>query len=108
MVNATTGRDRFPGSIMTPDKSNEIPAARAVLQTQELAGKIVIADALHTNFETAQQILHHQGGDYLLTVKGNQPELQKTLQTPFLEQGFSPEGGPRTQVTVREKNRGRT
>lgn len=92
MVNATTGHGRFLGSIMTPDKSNEIPAARAVLKTQDLTGKIVIADALHTNFETAQQILHHQGGDYLLTVKGNQPELQKTLQNLFAEQGFSPEG----------------
>jgi hypothetical protein len=92
MVNATTGSGRFLASTMTPEKSNEIPAARAVLKTQDLAGKIVIADALHTNFQTAQQILHQQGGDYLLTVKGNQPELKKTLENLFAERGFSPEG----------------
>lgn len=92
MVNATTGSGRFLASTMTPEKSNEIPAARVLLKTQDLAGKIVIADALHTNFQTAQQILHHQGGDYLLSVKGNQPELKKTLQNLFTEQSFSPEG----------------
>lgn len=92
MVNATTGSGRFLASTMTPAQSNEIPAARGVFKTQDLAGKIVIADALHTNFETAQQILQQQGGDYLLTVKGNQPELKRTLQSLFTEQGFSPEG----------------
>lgn len=92
MVNATTGSGRFLACTMTPEQSNEIPAARLVLKTQDLAGKIVIADALHTNFETAQQILHQQGGDYLLTVKGNQPELKKTLLHLFTERGFSPKG----------------
>lgn len=91
IVNATTGSGRFLGSTMTLDKSNEIPAARVVLKTQDLIDKIVIADALHTNFETAQQILHHQGGDYLLTVKGNQPEVRKTLDALFAQQGFSPQ-----------------
>jgi hypothetical protein len=95
MVNATTGRGRFLGCVITPDKTNEISAARTVLKTQDLSGKIVIADALHTNLETAQQILHQQGGDYLLTVKGNQPELQKTLPTLFAEQSFSPTSDPR-------------
>ena len=93
MVNATTGSGRFLGSIMTPNKSNEIPAARTVLKTQDLRGKVVIADALHTHLETAQQILHQQGGDYLFTVKGNQSDLQKTLQTLFTEQSFSPTTG---------------
>jgi hypothetical protein len=90
MVNATTGRGQFLASRMTPDKTNEIPVAREVLKTLDLAGKLVVADALHTNAETAQQILYEQGGDYLLTVKGNQPELQKTLRGLFEKQAFSP------------------
>lgn len=90
MVNATTGAGRFVGATITESKSNEIPAARLVLKTLDLKGKIVIADALHTNFETAQQILHEQGGDYLLTVKGNQPVIQKTLASLFEKQAFSP------------------
>ena len=106
MVNATTGRGRFLGSMITPDKTNEITAARAVLKTQNLAGKLVIADALHTNGETARQILYEQGGDYLLTVKGNQPELQKTLSGLFEKQAFSPSGhGPDPSADAGEKSR---
>jgi hypothetical protein len=90
MVNATSGSGRFLGSTITAAKSNEIPAARTVLKTLDLTGKIVIADALHTNTATSQQVLYEQGGDYLLTVKGNQPELQKTLNGLFEKQAFSP------------------
>lgn len=93
MVNATTGAGRFVGAVMTAPQSNEIPAARLVLKTLDLTGKIVIPDALHTNFETAQQILHEQGGDYLMTVKGNQPVIQKTLARLFEKQAFSPSAG---------------
>ena len=49
-----------------------------------------MADALHTQNETAQQILYEQGGDYLMTVKGNQPTVQKTLEKLFKKQPFSP------------------
>jgi hypothetical protein len=90
MVNATTGSGRFLGATVTPDKSNEICAARTVLKTLDLHGKTLIADAAHTNRPTAHQILYEQGGEYLLTVKGNQPELQKSLDQLFTEQKFSP------------------
>ena len=90
MVNASTGTGRFLGAVVTPDKTNEITAARQVLRTLELSGKTVVADALHTNCQTAQQILYEQGGDYLLTVKGNQPDLHKTLGGLFAESAFSP------------------
>lgn len=33
-------------------------------------------DALHIQAETLRQIVHEQGGDSLLTVKGSQPALQ--------------------------------
>jgi hypothetical protein len=56
----------------------------------DLLGKITVPDALHTQVETAQQILHQQGGDYLLTVKGNQLTVQKTLESLFTKQAFSP------------------
>ena len=94
MVNATTGSGRFLGAVITPDKTNEITAARTVLKAQNLTGKIVLADALHTNAPTAQQILYEQGGDFVLTVKGNQPDLQKTLSALFIESAFSPSADP--------------
>jgi len=90
MVNATNGKGQYLGGIITQAKSNEIPAARLVLGRLDLGGKIVLADAMHTQVETAQQILFEQGGDYLLTVKGNQPTLQETLQNLFKPQAFSP------------------
>lgn len=90
IVNAVDSQGRFLGSVLTQSKSNEIPAARQVLRGQDLAGKIVLSDALHTNQETAQHILFEGGGDYLMTVKGNQPTLHQTLQTLFAPQSFSP------------------
>jgi predicted transposase YbfD/YdcC len=90
IVNAVNSTGRFLGSIVTESKSNEIPAGRQLLLKQDLLGKIVLADALHTQDETARQILYEQGGDYLLTVKGNQPTVQKTLESLFTKQAFSP------------------
>ena len=90
IVNAVDGTGRFLGSVVTQAKSNEIPAARQVLAPLNLGGKVVLADALHTQDETARQILHQQGGDYVLTVKGNQPTLFKTLEHLFAQQDFSP------------------
>ena len=90
IVNAVDSSGRFLGSVITQSKSNEIPAGRQLLHELDLLGKITVADALHTQVETAQQILHQQGGDYLLTVKGNQLTVQKTLESLFTKQAFSP------------------
>jgi hypothetical protein len=90
IVNAVDSQGRFLGSVVTDSKSNEIPAARQLLRGQDLLGKIAVADAIHTQTETAQQILFEQGADYLLTVKANQPTIQKTLENLFTKQIFSP------------------
>jgi hypothetical protein len=90
IVNAVDSKGRFLGSVVTPSKTNEIQAARLVLREQNLVDKIVLTDALHTNQETAQLILFDGGGDYLMTVKGNQPTLYQTLENLFTEQSFSP------------------
>jgi hypothetical protein len=90
IVNAVNATGRFLGSVVTEAKSNEIPAARRLLLQQDLVGKIVLADALHTQAETAQQILHQQGGDFLLTVKRNQPTVHETLESLFAQRAFPP------------------
>jgi hypothetical protein len=92
MVNATTGQGQYLGGVMTGDRSNEIPAARQLLGRLEMGGKIVLADALHTQVETAQVILYEKGADYLMTAKGNQPTLHKTLQDLFDKQVSPPTG----------------
>jgi hypothetical protein len=90
IVDAVDSKGRFLGSVVTPSKTNEISAARSVLQGQNLVGKTVLVDALHTNDPTARQILFEGGGDYLMTVKGNQPTLHQNLENLFVKQGFSP------------------
>jgi hypothetical protein len=92
MVNASNGKGQYLGGVLTQTKSNEIPAARQVLSQLDLQGKIVLTDALHTQVETGQLILFEKGADYLMTVKANQPTLQKTLQGLFEKQVFSPSG----------------
>lgn len=45
-----------------------------------MEGKVITADALHCQKETAALIVE-RGGDYLLQVKGNQPQLENTSRT---------------------------
>lgn len=90
LVNAVTEQGRWLGSTVIPEGTNEIPVGRQPLAKLDLTGKIVVADALHTQTETTRQILFEGGGDYLFTVKANQKELVKTLETLLTEQRFSP------------------
>jgi hypothetical protein len=88
---------RWLGTIAVADKSNEIPAAQALLDRQNLEGKLVVLDAMHTQDVTAQKIVFERGGDYVLTVKKNQETLYETLGKKLQAQPFSPsahEGNP--------------
>jgi len=81
---------RWMGSVCTDAKSNEIPAARELLEKIDVKGKIVVFDALHTQHETARAVVFEGGGDYVLTVKDNQPGLSKEVARLLDEQPFSP------------------
>ena len=95
VVNAVDSSGRWRGSTAVPEGTNEIPIARQQLAKLELSGKIVLADAAHTQVETVQQILFEGGGDYLLTVKENQKDLFKTMETLLSPQRFSPSEDPK-------------
>jgi predicted transposase YbfD/YdcC len=56
------------------EKSNEITAIPDVLKLLALQGCIVTIDAMGCQTEIADQIIA-QGGDYVLALKGNQPQL---------------------------------
>ncbi len=71
----------YLGSLPVDEKTNEIPIARELIATLDLQGRMVGLDALHTQTQTARQIVQEAGGDYLLTVKDNQKGIRKTLQT---------------------------
>lgn len=81
---------RWLGTLAVADKSNEIPAAQALLDRQNVEGKLVVMDALHTQDRTAQKIVFEQGGDYVFTVKKNQETLYQTLERKLTPGSFSP------------------
>ncbi|WP_328748136.1 ISAs1 family transposase [Streptomyces sp. NBC_00285] len=68
------------GQVAVGEKSNEIPAARELLQLLDLDGVVVTMDALHTQHDTAT-LVTGAGGDYVLTVKANQKSLYAQLKT---------------------------
>jgi len=90
LVSAVDGSGRWLGTVPVKESSNEIPAARQLLGQLELAHKTTLADAIHTQVQTAQQVLFEGGGDYALTVKENQKELVQTLATLLTPGKFSP------------------
>lgn len=74
----------YMGSAPVPvDKTNEIPVSRELIGRLDLEGRLVGLDALHTQAETAREILLQAGADYMLTVKDNQKGVRRTLRTMF-------------------------
>ncbi len=63
-------------------KTNEIPQAEELLTALVVAGRVFTMDALLTQKDIAQQIVDG-GGDYVMIVKGNQPQLQADIATVF-------------------------
>src|SRR6266545_2606426 len=60
-------------------KSNEITGFRPLLEGVDLEGKVVTADALHTQTEHARYLVCDRQADYLFCVKGNQPTLETAI-----------------------------
>lgn len=90
LVSAVDGQGRWLGSSTVASGSTEIPATRELLVKVPVQDKTTLADALHTQIDTAQQILFEQGGDYALTVKANQKELMQNLAVMLTRNDFSP------------------
>jgi hypothetical protein len=76
----TVPSQHYLGSALVEAKTNEIPAARQLHDQLDLQGRLVALDALHTNAQTARQLVQDCGADYLLVVKGNQATLRATLE----------------------------
>ena len=81
IVSAFSGETgRWLGSEMVEEKSNEIPAARNLIERCGTDGAMVLTDALHTQTLSAREIVQDCGGDYLMTVKANQKGLLENLR----------------------------
>jgi predicted transposase YbfD/YdcC len=73
-------------------KENEISMAPDLLAQVDLRGKVVCADALHTQRALSAQIVA-AGGDYLWLAKANQPALQADIALLFSADDRTVEGG---------------
>lgn len=78
------------GQEAVADGSHEIAAVPELLRVLDLSGALVTLDAAGCQKATLRQV-REQGGDYLVTVKGNQPALQRAVHAAFdraCEAGF--------------------
>jgi hypothetical protein len=88
----TVPGQHYLGSAMVDIKTNEIPVARELFKKLDLDGRKVSLDALHTQDQTARQLVLEHGADYLLTVKDNQPTVRANIEKliPAPPELFSP------------------
>lgn len=68
-----------------PDKASEMKAVKPLLDSIPLAGRVVTADALHTQVETARYLVEDKQAHYLFTVKDNQPTLKCDIASLQME-----------------------
>ena len=71
IVTAYTDTGISLGQITVDNKSNEIPAVRMLIDMLDVKDKVITADAMHCQKETAARIIENQG-DYVLQLKANQ------------------------------------
>ncbi len=64
------------------DKTNEIPISTEILKAFDVAGKVITTDALLTQRSFCHGIIN-SGGDYMLPVKNNQPDLLEAIEKLF-------------------------
>src|SRR3954462_3227691 len=69
------------GDRVAPE-ANEITAALTLLKTLPLEGAIISGDAIFAQTDLCRLIIE-RGGDYLFTVKSNQPTLEADIALAF-------------------------
>jgi predicted transposase YbfD/YdcC len=65
------------------EESNEIPAMKDLLDLLDLEGALVTIDAMGCQKELAREIVN-RGGEYVLTVKENQPKVRGEIEAAFI------------------------
>ena len=85
MVSAwATAQGLCLGQVKTDAKSNEITAIPKLLQMLALTDRVVTIDAMGCQTTIAKAI-HAKGGDYVLSLTGNQTRLHDDIRTFFLD-----------------------
>ena len=84
-------------------KENEIKAAPRLLEAIDLRRKVVSGDAMLAQRQLSAQVVEG-GGEYVWTVKKNQPQLREDIATLFAEEGVLENGA---SVETVDKGHGR-
>nr|WP_245546114.1 ISAs1 family transposase [Nocardia higoensis] len=83
MIHLLAGLCQHTGTVLTQlavnAKTNEISMLQTLLARTNITAAVITADAFNCQSQTAALICD-RGGDYILTVKANQPNLRKPLK----------------------------
>lgn len=101
MVNAWACKNELVlGQFKTSEKSNEITAIPELLKILDLKNNIVTIDAMGCQKNIASQIIE-QEGDYVLNLKGNQPNLHDDVKL-FISDFIAGKTNQKTQFDYHE------
>ncbi len=91
LVNFITSKQRLIDQIAVPQNTNEEAAVALHLPKMSLVGVCLTADAAHLIKTNCRQITQQAQGDYLFTLKANQPHALAKAQQAF-SGDFPPSG----------------
>lgn len=91
-------------SVRIPSTTNESKTALEMVKALVLKGKLIVGDAAYCQRDICETIVD-SGGDYLVTVKGNQPQLLRDVEQSFvIPQSFPPLGRARRTRTPADRH----
>ena len=93
------------GQLAVNEKTNEIPVLRDLLDMLDIKGKIITADAMHCQKDTAEKIIE-LGGEYVIGLKGNQGILFEEVKS-YIEDCIDDKNIPVETAQTIEKNKDR-
>jgi hypothetical protein len=73
------------GQVAVESKTNEITRVEPLLDSLDIKGVVVTADALHTQKKLASYLVEKKEADYVFSVKDNQPTLRQDIETLGLD-----------------------
>ena len=86
------------GQVAVSEKSNEITAFFDLIEMLVLEGLVITGDAMFTQRHIAEKIISKRG-DYLLSVKANQPSLLEDIKQAFTDQWWMSETLTESKMT---------
>lgn len=101
------GSSTVMGQVRVDKKTNEMRAVPVLLEGRDLKGSVTTMDALLTQKPIAECITKAGGGEYVMVVKRNQPEMYQAIEFLFESPPLPPDEEDRLSYTYGGKGHGR-